>query len=148
MDEFDIRYQRVKDGCFVDQHNKEEANMIVQAVREPFQKRPDETLGVATMSLKQRDQIENEIEMLAKEDGLFATRLGKDAKKSKSESLFIKNLENVQGDERDVIFISMTYGPQQPGGKVPQRFGPIHSEHGWRRLNVLFTRSKKANVCF
>ena len=141
MDEFDIRYQRVKDGCFLDKQNKEEAKMIVQAVREHFQKHPDETLGVATMSLKQRDQIENEIEMLAKEDGLFATRLSKDAKKQ--ESLFIKNLENVQGDERDVIFISMTYGPQQPGGKVYQRFGPINSEHGWRRLNVLFTRSKK-----
>ncbi len=140
-EEFGIRYQRVKDGCFVSQQNKEEANMIVQAVREHFQKRPDETLGVAAMSAKQRDQIENEIEVLAKKDGLFATRLGKDAKKQ--ESLFIKNLENVQGDERDVIFISMTYGPQQPGGKVPQRFGPINSEHGWRRLNVLFTRSKK-----
>lgn len=140
-EEFGIRYQRVKDGCFVSQQNKEEANMIVQAVREHFQKHPNETLGVAAMSAKQRDQIENEIEVLAKKDDLFATRLGKDAKKQ--ESLFIKNLENVQGDERDVIFISMTYGPQQPGGKVYQRFGPINSEHGWRRLNVLFTRSKK-----
>lgn len=141
MDEFDIRYQRVKDGCFVSQQNKEEAKEIAQAVREHFQKRPNETLGVAAMSANQRDQIEDEIEVLAKKDGLFATRLGKDAKKQ--ESLFIKNLENVQGDERDVIFISMTYGPQQPGGKVYQRFGPINSEHGWRRLNVLFTRSKK-----
>ena len=79
MDEFDIRYQRVKDGCFVSQQNKEEAKMIVQAVREHFQKRPNETLGVATMSAKQRDQIENEIEMLAKKDGRFATRLGKEA---------------------------------------------------------------------
>ena len=57
--------------------------------------------------------------------------------------MFIKNLENVQGDERDVIFVSMTYGPQEPGGKVFQRFGPINSDMGWRRLNVLFTRSKK-----
>ena len=143
MDEFDIRYQRVKDGCFENQKNEEEAKEIAQAVREHFQKCPDETLGVAAMSAKQRDQIENEIEMLAKEDTLFADLLDKDAKKSKSESLFIKNLENVQGDERDVIFISMTYGPEQPGGKVYQRFGPINSEHGWRRLNVLFTRSKK-----
>ena len=141
MDDLGIRYQRVKNGCFVDKENKEEAKEIARAVREHFLKRPNETLGVAAMSAKQRDQIENEIEMLAKKDGLFATRLSKDAKRS--ESLFIKNLENVQGDERDVIFISMTYGPQQPGGKVPQRFGPINLEHGWRRLNVLFTRSKK-----
>ena len=57
--------------------------------------------------------------------------------------MFIKNLENVQGDERDVIFVSMTYGPQTPGGRVFQRFGPINSDVGWRRLNVLFTRSKR-----
>lgn len=56
---------------------------------------------------------------------------------------FIKNLESVQGDERDVIIISMTYGPLSPGGKVPQRFGPVNYEGGWRRLNVLFTRAKK-----
>lgn len=57
-------------------------------------------------------------------------------------SHFVKNLENVQGDERDVIFISFTYGPSEHGGKVYQRFGPINSDVGWRRLNVLFTRSK------
>ena len=58
--------------------------------------------------------------------------------------MFIKNLENVQGDERDVIFISFTYGPQEKGSSsVPQRFGPINGPSGWRRLNVLFTRSKK-----
>ena len=61
----------------------------------------------------------------------------------RDEPLFVKNLENVQGDERDLIFISMTYGPQEPGGNVYQRFGPINSEVGWRRLNVLFTRAKK-----
>ena len=136
-----IRYQRVKNGCFSDQQNKEEAKVIAQAVREHFQKHPDETLGVVAMSAKQRDQIDDEVEMLEKKDDLFADQLDKDAKKS--ETLFVKNLENVQGDKRDVIFISITYGPQQPGGKVPQRFGPINSEHGWRRLNVLFTRSKK-----
>ena len=56
--------------------------------------------------------------------------------------LFIKNLENVQGDEREVIVISCTYGRAGPGGRVMQRFGPINSVQGGRRLNVLFTRSK------
>lgn len=59
----------------------------------------------------------------------------------------MKNLENVQGDERDVIFISFTYGPSEHGGKVYQRFGPINSDVGWRRLNVLFTRSKNGCMC-
>lgn len=93
------------------------------------------------MSAEQRLQIERAIETLAKDDPMLQGSLEKDATRHKS--LFIKNLENVQGDERDVIFISMTYGPQEPGGKVYQRFGPINSDVGWRRLNVLFTRSKK-----
>lgn len=59
-----------------------------------------------------------------------------------SEPVFVKNLENVQGDERDVILISCTYGPDSRGNQY-QRFGPINSPNGHRRLNVLFTRAKK-----
>ena len=55
---------------------------------------------------------------------------------------YIKNLENVQGDERDVILISMTYGPDQTTGVPKMSFGPINRDLGWRRLNVLFTRAK------
>jgi superfamily I DNA and/or RNA helicase len=61
---------------------------------------------------------------------------------------FLKNLENVQGDERDVILISLTYGPK-PGQTSPhQRFGPINGKHGHRRLNVLFSRAKDKIVLF
>ncbi len=63
------------------------------------------------------------------------------------ESLFIKNLENVQGDERDVIFVSTVYG-KDASGNFYQRFGPINSAYGHRRLNVLFTRAKKKLVVF
>jgi superfamily I DNA and/or RNA helicase len=56
--------------------------------------------------------------------------------------LFVKNLENVQGDERDFIFISLTYG-REPGATAPrQRFGPINGKQGHRRLNVLFSRAR------
>jgi len=119
----------------------EEAKIISTAVREHFKHRPDESLGVVAMNAEQRLQIEGAIEALAKEDIVFQEWLERDS--HKVEPLFIKNLENVQGDERDVIFISMTYGPQEPCGKVYQRFGPITYDVGWRRLNVLFTRSKK-----
>ena len=138
---YGIQYSRVPRGCFVNRKNLEEAKIISEAVREHFRHRPEESLGVVAMSADQKLQIERAIESLAKEDAVFQEWLDKDA--TRSESLFIKNLENVQGDERDVIFISMTYGPQEPGGKVYQRFGPINSDVGWRRLNVLFTRSKK-----
>jgi very-short-patch-repair endonuclease len=138
---YGIQYSRVPRGCFVNRRNMEEAKVISEAVREHFRNRHEETLGVVAMSAEQRLQIECAIETLAKDDPGFQGWLEKDA--TRHESLFIKNLENVQGDERDVIFISMTYGPQEPGGKVYQRFGPINSNVGWRRLNVLFTRSKK-----
>lgn len=140
-DDYGIQFTSVPRGCFVNRRNMEEAHIISEAVREHFRHRPDESLGVVAMSADQRQQIERAIEVLAKEDSVFAEQLEKDA--GNTESLFIKNLENVQGDERDVIYISMTYGPQEPGGRVMQRFGPINSDVGWRRLNVLFTRSKK-----
>lgn len=136
-----VAYSRVKHGCFINRKNMEEALAISEAVREHLKHRPSESLGVVTMSAEQRLQIERAIETLAKDDPVFQSCL--DADSSRHESLFIKNLENVQGDERDVILISMTYGPQEPGGNVFQRFGPINSDIGWRRLNVLFTRSKK-----
>ncbi len=138
---YGIQYSRVRRGCFVNRRNMEEAKIISEAVREHFRYRPKETLGVVAMSSEQRLQIERAIETLAKDDPAFQAWLDKDS--ARRESLFIKNLENVQGDERDVIFISMTYGPQEPGGKVLQRFGPINYDVGWRRLNVLLTRSKK-----
>jgi len=140
-DNYGIQYSKVPRGCFANRRNMEEAKVISEAVREHFRHYRKETLGVVAMNAEQRLQIERAIETLAKNDPLFQEWLDKDA--SRRESLFIKNLENVQGDERDVIFISMTYGPIEPGGKVFQRFGPINSDVGWRRLNVLFTRSRR-----
>lgn len=140
-DTYGIQYSRVVRGCFINRRNMEEARIISEAVREHFRHSPQESLGVVAMSAEQRQQIERAIETLAKEDEVFGGWLEKDT--IRQDSLFIKNLENVQGDERDVIFISLTYGPQEPGGRVMQRFGPINSDVGWRRLNVLFTRSKK-----
>ena len=140
-DDYGILYSRVPRGSFTNRRNIEEARIISEAVREHIYHRPEESIGVVAMSAEQRLQIESAIETLTKDDSEFRERLEEDSRKD--ESLFIKNLENVQGDERDVIFISMTYGPQEPRGKVFQRFGPINSETGWRRLNVLFTRSKK-----
>ncbi|MGL5845821.1 MAG: DUF4011 domain-containing anti-phage protein Hhe [Aeromonas veronii] len=139
--EYGIKFTYVSKGRFSNQHNIEEAQAVAEAVLHHAQHRPGESLGVVAMSSKQRDQIERAIDELRRNrpefndaiDGLYAME----------EPLFVKNLENVQGDERDVIFISFTYGPSEHGGKVYQRFGPINSDVGWRRLNVLFTRSKK-----
>lgn len=141
-DEFGIKFTHVKSGRFVNQHNIEEAKVIAEAVRNHLLHRPQESLGVVAMSSKQREQIERCVEELSKDDTQFRDALAENA--NEEEPLFLKNLENVQGDERDVIYISCTYGPQEAGAaQMPQRFGPINSAAGGRRLNVLFTRSKK-----
>ena len=102
----------------------------------------NESLGVVAMNAQQRRQIDDELEILTKEDNKFAEIYDRNLN-MQDEYFFIKNLENVQGDERDVMYISMTYGPAHIGGKVHKRFGDINKSSGWRRLNVLLTRSKK-----
>jgi very-short-patch-repair endonuclease len=140
--EFGIKFTHVKSGRFVNQHNIEEAKVIAEAVRNHLLHHSHESLGVVAMSAKQREQIERCVEELSKDDVQFRDALAENA--NMEEALFLKNLENVQGDERDVIYISCTYGPQDAGAaQMPQRFGPINSAAGGRRLNVLFTRSKK-----
>lgn len=98
------------------------------------------SVGVVSVNSDQRELIEEELRRLASEDELVLRYQEKVAERG--EPFFVKNLENVQGDERDYIFISMTYGPAVPGGPVAQRFGPIAGKHGHRRLNVLFTRAR------
>src|SRR6202044_1070097 len=94
---------------------------------------PNESLGVVTLNFEQRELIEEMFDAKVKNDP-FAVSY-KEKMKGPDE-LFIKNLENVQGDERDVILVSVTYGPDSLGNQF-QRFGPINGENGHRRLNVL-----------
>jgi len=139
-------YHRVEDGCYQNQVNPNEAMAIAKRVEELLCENPEASVGVATMSAKQRDYVQGLIDNLAKENREFNRALSQNGRHY--EDLFVKNLETVQGDERDIMLISCTYGPEQPGGRVFQRFGPINSAMGWRRLNVLFTRSKKLMEIF
>ncbi len=139
--EFGVKFSYVKGGRFVNQYNVEESRVVAKAVVKHAHQHPNESLGIVAMSSKQREQIERAVEEECKLDDDVSEAV--DKLRNMEDGLFIKNLENVQGDERDVIFISCTYGPSEIGGRVYQRFGPINSDVGWRRLNVLFTRSKK-----
>ncbi|MCZ8158898.1 MAG: DUF4011 domain-containing protein [Rhizobiaceae bacterium] len=98
------------------------------------------TLGIVSVNTDQRDLIQETLHRLTANDALVDEYLQK--VRAKGEPLFVKNLENVQGDERDFVFISMTYGPAPGSTNVLQRFGPINSAHGHRRLNVLFSRAR------
>ena len=98
------------------------------------------SLGIVTMNQAQRDLLSDEM------DRVMACDPKCEAYRAKWEGtlepFFIKNLENVQGDERGVIFISGVYGPKELGQAPLQNFGPINQAQGHRRLNVLFTRAK------
>jgi very-short-patch-repair endonuclease len=98
------------------------------------------SLGIVAINLQQRELIREEFNRLRTEDPLVDLYLDKVF--SKGEEFFVKNLENVQGDERDFIFISMTYGREPGGTAMKQRFGPINRKQGHRRLNVLFSRAR------
>ncbi|MDR2598257.1 MAG: DUF4011 domain-containing protein [Holosporales bacterium] len=132
-------------GCYAAKSNMDEVQAIVKAALDFMRKHPDRSLGIATMNQVQKELIEMEMDRAFVEHPhahKYRTKW-----QSTLESFFVKNLESVQGDERDAIFISTVYGPDKDG-VVMQRFGPINSAHGHRRLNVLFTRAKKNMVIF
>lgn len=137
-----LRFHHIPDGLFDTggkRCNMIEAKVVAKAIIEHALSHPDLSLGVAAFSVAQRRAILDELELLRRAnpetEGFFHSH--------PSEPFFVKNLENVQGDERDVIFISVGYGPTVPGGRVPMRFGPLGSEGGERRLNVLISRAKQ-----
>lgn len=115
---------------------KEVANRAMQHLRQGS----SESLGIVAFNAPQASLIETHLEALAQQSkaNFDAYTRARQAK----EPLFIRNLESVQGDERDVIYISYTYGPDAANGQVYQRFGPILRAGGERRLNVLVTRAK------
>lgn len=144
--EFGVKFHYQPQGFFAsgkgNGRNTPEARSVAKFLLQSMIDRPDESIGAVAMNSEQRDTIDAEFEKLLAEDRIAQQAFLRNAQSK--EPLFIKNLENVQGDERDVIVISMTYGPDKPSGNVmAQRFGPINQSSGWRRLNVLFTRSKK-----
>ena len=125
--------------------NRAEAEAIVQAIEahylDPVQRR--RSVGVVTFNQAQQSLIERLLDArrraLPQLDAALAL--------ASDEPLFIKNLENVQGDERDIILFSITYGPDA-AGKVSLNFGPLNLEGGQRRLNVAVSRARQGVVIF
>ncbi|MGU9977821.1 MAG: DUF3320 domain-containing protein [Candidatus Oxydemutatoraceae bacterium WSBS_2016_MAG_OTU14] len=125
--------------------NRIEAESIAKRLKELALTRPDFSVGVATFSKSQADMVTEVLELRRREDEVLDRFLQED----KVENVFVKNIENIQGDERDIILISVGYGPHEANGKLTSMsFGPINSEGGERRLNVLFSRSRVACEVF
>ena len=139
-----IRLVRAE-GVYEKRGNLKEAQIVCDLVAELLARPNPPSIGIACFSLTQRDVILDALEERCERDPQFAQRLEQArARRGRGsfEGLFVKNLENVQGDERDHMIISTTFGPD-PNGKFRRNFGPVGRVGGGRRLNVLVTRARE-----
>ncbi len=118
-----------------------EVNAVVDLILQHARQRPEESLGVITMGIRHRNRIEEALRQRLRDDPRSAEELADFFDESRHERFFVKNLERVQGDERDAIILSIGYG-KNARGDLPYRFGPLLLDGGERRLNVAVTRAK------
>lgn len=116
--------------------NEAEAQQVLALLQNEIS--VNSSVGIATLNLYQRDYILKLIQKKRLEDETFATKL----QQLEQNGLFVKNLENIQGDERDVIIVSTTFGNDE-NGNFRQSFGPLNQQKGYKLLNVLITRAKQ-----
>ena len=124
--------------------NKAEAEAIVAEIVRRLQdeKLRTESIGVVTFSVVQQVLIDDMLSDKFLEDPSL-----EEIANNMYEPILIKNLENVQGDERDVILFSVGYGPDKDG-KVSMNFGPVNRDGGWRRLNVAISRARREMIVY
>ena len=139
--EFGVSCQRVDGKYEAGQgRNPIEARAIVDEAAKIMRERIDRSIGIVAVNQAQRDLIERLMDEIGASDP--DVQAYRQAWSGTLEDFFVKNLENVQGDERDIILISTVYG-RTAEGVFHQNFGPINKAYGHRRLNVLFTRAKR-----
>lgn len=139
---YGIKYHYI-DTIYETRVNNDEVNKVCDLLEEFAIKYPKKSSIIVTMNQYQEFEIENEIARRRSKSKELNDYIDYwDLPENKIERFDVKNLENVQGDERDCVFISTIFGPQVKGKKPRQNFGPINKNGGHRRLNVLFTRAK------
>lgn len=139
-----VQYERVN-GIYDrgrERTNRVEAEAIVREIKNRVMGGRNESIGVVTFNVQQQNLIDDLLQGMLLRDRAFDERLNE-----MPEPLFIKNLENVQGDERDVILFSVAFGPDETG-KFYQNFGPLAKKGGWRRLNVAVSRARREMKVF
>jgi len=146
-DEIGLQFEFVADGVYEGAgRNAAEARRVADAVvqfaKEELARRAageaPRSLGVGTFNLRQQTAVQDELERRRRDDASIEPFFDL----SLEEPFFVKNLENIQGDERDVIFLSVTYA-RAADGRLRFNLGPLNGENGWRRLNVLTTRARR-----
>ena len=118
---------------------------VVKRLTDPKQLAKQQTIGIITLNAEQQQLINDLLDKARQEhpeiEPYFAENL--------AEPVIVKNLETMQGDERDVIILGIGFGPTEPGAKtMGMNFGPLNKEGGWRRLNVALTRARQEMIVF
>ncbi len=141
-----VKFVLLEDGVYdrgLSKRNKPEGDALVAEVirrlSDPALRKS--SLGIVTFSNVQKEYIERKLTA-----EIQVKRLEREAYE-REEPIFVKNLENVQGDERDVILFSVCYGPDKYG-RISLNFGPLNQAGGWRRLNVAVSRAREEMVVF
>ena len=133
---------------YENRRNSGEAATIARIVRTMLSGATTLSIGIAAFSEAQQGEIESALDSLAATDPEFAARLETEYNREEDDQfcgLFVKNLENIQGDERDIILMSVCYG-RDPAGRILMNFGPINQRGGEKRLNVIFSRARQHMV--
>ncbi len=145
-DEKPIERIKVENGMWIDKKNEQEANQVVKLVKKILKTRKNnETIGVITFNSSQMNLIEELIEKEKMIDTNFGTQmLSEENRYSNGEniSFFVKNIESVQGDERDIIIFCIGYAKNEKG-RVAINFGWLNQDGGENRLNVAISRAKQ-----
>lgn len=143
-----ISYHFIKSGCYEERRNRPEAEHIAELVARWLEKESGQSLGIIAFSESQQTEIEQALDERASYDEAFRARYECELQREENGQfvgLLVKNLENIQGDERDIILLSVCYGPSRLG-KISMNFGPINRDGGEKRLNVAFSRAKQNMV--
>jgi very-short-patch-repair endonuclease len=147
FDYIPIKYINVN-GTYSDHSNQAEADAVLSIIENNIHRLPNNeypSVGIATFNIAQRNLIKSKI--IERRKFSKFKEFNDKVYELEENGLFVKNLENIQGDERDVIILSTTYGINKDG-KFAQRFGPINHKKGYKLLNVIITRAKyKVYVC-
>jgi very-short-patch-repair endonuclease/DNA polymerase III delta prime subunit/plasmid maintenance system antidote protein VapI len=142
-----VAFEHVPDGIYDSggtRRNDIEARRVIELCARQAIEQPGKSIGVIAFSKAQEQAIREAKISFIKQNPQFETLL--DEESELPDPFFIKNLETVQGDERDIIFLSVGYGRDRHGN-VYNRFGPINTQYGYRRLNVAVTRAKEKVMC-
>jgi predicted DNA-binding WGR domain protein/DNA polymerase III delta prime subunit len=140
-----ISFHFLPDSVYEKRSNPAEAVYIAALVRELLRRKTRESIGIVAFSQQQQHTIETTLDQLAGEDAEFEQLLEEAYNRTENDQyagLIIKNLENIQGDERDIIIMSVCYGPDSRR-RMLMNFGPINKKGGEKRLNVLFSRARR-----